>query len=561
MTAIRSVVTARTPKNGIITTMNIEGNEVKVYQMEDFMYSDIINYGYSAPLLLVFGNEAFTDATLEEYAVSTGLGQIAAENGGSIVFVNPKTSWDQEEEGLYENIISHTKISQWGFANGVLYDDKIPKNRFEEERMKRTNADRTPEYFIFGSPVACYVYAHGKGADYIGRYYLKDVKGKSSMGDLGFADITMTAATLENMSVIPKVTVSNLSIVSIGNSEEVNKALRQSDNRVYIEDKLDVTRQYDDYIGDYKRWAGQIRESFNCRKERVEMKPFRMMVNTSDDNHAPGITRPAHEAGALIFYSHDLDVTDRSHPVPLLLCFHGGGDTAAATAFIGDWPRIARDSGFMLMAVEMHMSVTANETMQMVEKLKETYAIDEHRLYATGFSMGGIKSWDFYQEYPERFAALAPMCATVDVGQNTQFGTAARVNDSVMVPVFYVGGERSPLAELPFQEGKCVNRIENLFAINKVVREYNCRYTEKDTWEDKVYGVCGDRTVEILDPDFPNSITTVRDFLSEDGNVYTELVSVSNQQHEIRPNTCRLAWKFMKQFRRNDQGKIEKTGL
>ena len=32
--------------------------------------------------------------------------------------------------------------------------------------------------------------------------------------------------------------------------------------------------------------------------------------------------------------------------------------------------------------------------------------------------MGGCKTWDLYQEYPDVFAAVAPMDATFDVGCN-----------------------------------------------------------------------------------------------------------------------------------------------
>ena len=553
MEAIRKVLTEKTEDGGYITTLNIEGNEVFVYQPLDQMHSDIINYAYSAPLLLVAGDEAFTKNEAVDYADNSGLAAIASENGGTVVFLNPVTTWEEETPGIYEKVIGKTRVKQWGFSHGILYDDKVPRNPFEAKAMERPDFDHEPEYFIFGSPVATYVYTKGKGADYFARNYLKEVGGKSSMGDLGFADITMTAITLEGLSIVPKVECEDVSIVSVGNSEEVNRALLESNNRVAVCDRLDVIPQYDAYIGDYKRWAGKIRRSINYRKEGIVMKPERMMVDTSQDNHQ--FKEEKHEAGYVLFYDQDLDVTDRNHPLPLVLCFHGGGDTAVATAIIGEWPQIAKENGFMLCAVEMHLAITATETMQIVKDLESRYAIDEGKIYATGFSMGGIKSWDMYQEYPEYFAALAPMCATVDVGENTQFSKALRVNEEVMVPVFYVGGENSPLAELPFQEGKCFERVKHTFKVNKVVKPYDADKNDKGSWEDPVYGVKGDEEELLHDPDFEGSVTHVRKFYSEDGNIYTEFVSVSNQKHEIRPYTCRLAYGFMKQFARRN-GKI-----
>ena len=555
MDAIRTVITEQTENGGYITTLKIDGHDVFVYQPLDTMNGDIINYGYSAPLLIAVGDEAYSPKEAVAYAEESGLAQIASENGGSVVFLNPLKSWEEEEAGLYENVIAKTRIKQWGFSHGILYDDKIPRTPFEAKAMEREGFDPIPEYYIFGSPVAAYVYTKGKGADYFARNYLKEIKGKSSMGDLGMADITMTAITLEGLSVVPKVEFEDVSVVSVGNSEDINKALLSSRNRVAVCEKLDVIDQYDRYIGDYKRWAGKIRRSVNYRKEGIVMKPERMTVRTSPDNMQ--FKEAEHEVGYVLFYDEKINLKDTEHPFPLLLCFHGGGDTAIATAIIGEWPQIAKENGFMLCAVEMHMGVTANETMQIVEKLEEEYAIDKGKIYATGFSMGGIKSWDMYQEYPEYFAALAPMCATVDVGENTQFSKAARVNEDVMVPVFYVGGEESPLAELPFQEGKCFERVKHTFKVNGVARPYDADKDHKESWEDPVYGVKGDEEELLHDPDFEGSVTHVRSFRSKDGEVYTKFVSVSKQKHEIRPYTCRLAYAFLKQFSRRD-GKIVK---
>ncbi len=555
MSAIRTVETVKNENNEVITTLKIDDHDVYVYRPVDTMMSDIINYAYSAPLLLVFADKKLTTDEAIAYAKKTKLEKIAQENGGSVVFANPKTSWDEEEVGLYEAIIDKTKVKQWGFSDGILYDDKVPRSPFEEAAMKREGFDPIPEYFIFGSPVQTYVYTEGKGADYIGKYYLKEVKGKSSMGDLGFADITMTAVTLQNLSFVPKVEVEDISIVSVGNSKEVNDALLASNNRVAICDELDVIKQYDEYIGDYKRWAGKIRKTVNFRKEGIVMKPERLTVNTSPDNRQ--VNEPTHEAGYVLFYDEKLDVTDRNNPLPLVLCFHGGGDTAVATAVIGEWPQIAKENGFILCAVEMHLKVTANETMQIVDELCKRYAIDEERLYATGFSMGGIKSWDMYQEYPKRFAALAPMDATVDVGENAQFSKSPCVNEDTMVPVFYIGGENSPLAELPFQEGKCANRVAYTFKVNKVLTPYTALDKPKEEWEEPIYGVKADKEEFLHDPDFEKSVTHVKSFYSDDGKIYTKFVSISNHQHEIRPFTCRLAYSFMKQFKRNKDGVIE----
>ena len=182
MTAIRTVETVEARTGGYLTVLKIENHDVYVYAPKDVMESDIINYGYSAPLLLVFPDRKLDREEAVDYAEETGLARIASENGGTVIFANPLKDWENESEGLYERIVDKTKISQWGFCHGILYDDKVPKNRFMEAAMKRPGFDPVPEYFIFGSPVAAYVYGKDAGADYLAKYYMKEVKGKAGMG-------------------------------------------------------------------------------------------------------------------------------------------------------------------------------------------------------------------------------------------------------------------------------------------------------------------------------------------------------------------------------------------
>ena len=116
MSAIRTVETVKNENKEVITTLKIDDHDVYVYRPADTMMSDIINYAYSAPLLLVFADKKLTTDEAITYAKKTKLEKIAQENGGSVVFANPKTSWDEEEVGLYEAIIDKTKVKQWGIV-------------------------------------------------------------------------------------------------------------------------------------------------------------------------------------------------------------------------------------------------------------------------------------------------------------------------------------------------------------------------------------------------------------------------------------------------------------
>ena len=46
----------------------------------------------------------------------------------------------------------------------------------------------------------------------------------------------------------------------------------------------------------------------------------------------------------------------------------------------------------------------------LLDEIVENYRVDESRVYLTGLSMGGYGTWTLASPYPERFAAIAPIC-------------------------------------------------------------------------------------------------------------------------------------------------------
>jgi predicted peptidase len=49
--------------------------------------------------------------------------------------------------------------------------------------------------------------------------------------------------------------------------------------------------------------------------------------------------------------------------------------------------------------------------MALIDETIETYDVDTSRIYLTGLSMGGYGTWALACTYPERFAAIAPICS------------------------------------------------------------------------------------------------------------------------------------------------------
>lgn len=53
---------------------------------------------------------------------------------------------------------------------------------------------------------------------------------------------------------------------------------------------------------------------------------------------------------------------------------------------------------------------TENWMDPMLAALNKKYHIDNDRIYLTGMSLGGFGTWELANRYPNRFAAIAPMC-------------------------------------------------------------------------------------------------------------------------------------------------------
>jgi predicted peptidase len=73
----------------------------------------------------------------------------------------------------------------------------------------------------------------------------------------------------------------------------------------------------------------------------------------------------------------------------------------------------------------------------LIALLDETIArhnVDTNRIYLTGLSMGGFGAWSLALEFPERFAAVAPLCG----GGNPYY------------PLAHTGRRKAALKSLPF---------------------------------------------------------------------------------------------------------------
>ncbi len=504
--------------------------ELKAYVPFNDLDGQINNYGFRAPLLLVFEEHRQDMEAAVRFARESGLARIAADADGSVLFVYPtaQDGWSSADSGLYAALISEIKMIQ------VYRDGIVEQHDFFTREFKG--------YFARGAIFRADIYSFGPSADYVARNLLQTLQGEYLWGP---GEITPAMCSMERLSVMPDVQRRDIPILSVGNSDGINRAFSGCEH-LLVKDAAEYEADYHSFVRRFKMWCGRIQLEPDFKAMGMTEDAGSAQVTVDPDNPGSFTGQKTHRAGYFAYYNSDLFAHG---PVPLVIGFHGGGDSSMYLTYVAGWWEIAHKYDFLFVSVENHQFVTAPEAVELIGELKRRYSIDESRIYATGFSMGSGKTWDLYQQYPRVFAGLMPVSALFPV-TTSLFGRPVKgpLNKTVPVPVFYSGGEESPLPELPFHSEGALERVKYVAEVNRLKKKFDgLSFDRKDAWEHPVWGVPGDRVEKIDDPS-RGSTLTIHYYDSEDGVCRTAFASVSGQMHECRQHSCENAWKFISRF-------------
>lgn len=147
---------------------------------------------------------------------------------------------------------------------------------------------------------------------------------------------------------------------------------------------------------------------------------------------------------------------------PLVLAFHGFGDNmqnfqhtnlhlAWPEAIVVYFEGLERRRGLLGWQVEPD---GADRDLKLVDaalqSLRETYDIDDDRIYATGYSNGGMFTYLLWAERPGVFAAYAPVAARL----------RPAVRPTSPRPVLHVAGETDRVVSFADQEAAIAVAVE-----------------------------------------------------------------------------------------------------
>ena len=232
-------------------------------------------------------------------------------------------------------------------------------------------------------------------------------------------------------------------------------------------------------------------------------------------------------------------------PVPLLIAVHGGGGRDTPFPQQTKFEALAEEEGFII-AYPMSELLPGNEgewqlnttpesrqdieyIEALIDYLAATHAIDEKRVYATGYSLGSMFNYELACQLSDRFAAIASHAGTMPVSPNA-------CNPEEAVAIMHVHGEDDYIISYnDAWDWKAWDEVGTMMDIPSLVRfwadKHNCQNEGEnttDTSQHVVHDTC-DQNVRVE---------------------HHRLYNVGHEWPETIENTSthEVLWNFLKRF-------------
>ncbi len=161
---------------------------------------------------------------------------------------------------------------------------------------------------------------------------------------------------------------------------------------------------------------------------------------------------------------------------PLLLFLHGMGECGDMLEMVkknGPPMLIEHGKKFPFIIVSPQCPDTTGWSVKVLDMLlnemDRLYNVNKNCIFVTGLSMGGHGTWELALAYPERFAAIVPVCGWADPSK------AALIKD---LPVWVFHGEKDDV--VPPEES--INMVNALKALGSPVKFTLYPDADHDSW-------------------------------------------------------------------------------
>lgn len=240
--------------------------------------------------------------------------------------------------------------------------------------------------------------------------------------------------------------------------------------------------------------------------------------------------------------------------VPMVLNLHWTGGTPEEQVSENGWLEVSEAEGFVMIApfygsydsVYRHTDYFAAIVQDALERYP---VIDKSRVYVTGFSNGGAAAVVLTDQYPELFAAIAPEGWMVGMRDQSRKGA------EYDMPFQIIQGSQEYTYETDTGAMAIMTDEQEALRDLMLFNEMSAEDFSPDYGQTAFWGY-PPASVSVLV--FDGKEWAVSDYYKDGFTVpFGQLILVEDGIHWARKPHAQLAWDFMKQFRRNEQGTIE----
>ncbi len=238
--------------------------------------------------------------------------------------------------------------------------------------------------------------------------------------------------------------------------------------------------------------------------------------------------------------------------VPLVMAFHGGGDDPEAFVEECGWLELAQQKRFIMVAPE-HQALDNTPAMgeallALANYMMKTYpAIDPSRIYASGYSMGGIATLSISTSHPRLLAAVVNMAGAV-------YKFTAEMDQAVQgtqLPFMFLTSAWDSTNNIKWEDGSLTSHVQTV--LNKFLGYNGMDQISFDFAAHPKCGFQADAWSEtLLNNEYRNYVW----YLNNRRNVPMVALSYTEDLiHALYPGYAGVAWDYMIRFSRN-----QKTG-
>lgn len=552
-----------------IDTVEVAGRDCFVFVPESPKVGNLLNL---TPVVIVCGDEAWTEESVQDAVDNLGFGEIGRANGVCIVFANPIEAWGSEADAaaadaLHQGIMDlFTSRPELTFVNGVASGEIVVKDWFGNVNAEQSAA--LTEKFAGRYPGSIHgfqFFGEGAGADFIAANWLKDnpydinyanqafgIGAENPTGVALFCPTEIPMNPIDAHNVIPMAVVNgpaDAGVAVASYNQPYGYGLVLNEEGVTGFDKDLVTYLYDEVVDKYYLTQTEFRPfpNYDKRGDKSLIEYYETVVASSGNN-----------VRCFMYIPVTADLADIDS-IPMVVWCHGMGGEGEAMESFGGWTEVASETQeFIVLSIDQHTGNSADDVMDAVDyMLARIPAIDDTRLYMAGFSMGSMKTWQTAVPNWNRFAGINPCAATTSADLST-------LPEGAILPTFYVSGYLSASEYGP----RAASMMQLLYHLNAIKGDYEAFDAEANPY----WGAAGSKTIvkhfvddavyaSIASAVQFNQTTVIEEYTSDDGNVYTWMSVNLFKPHYLTPSNAFFAWEQLRVFSRGADGVLYKNGV